>query len=51
MGLPREIAEVMVETEVKNALVRLNPEISAQPECAEEVFQAAFQIGSKKGSL
>ena len=36
--LPREITEVMVETEVKNALVRLNPEIAAQPERADEVI-------------
>ena len=35
--LPREVTEVMVETEVKKALVRLNPEIAAQPERAEIV--------------
>ena len=28
----------MVETEVKNALVRLNPEIAAQPDRADEVI-------------
>ena len=36
--LPREVTEVMVETEVKNALVRLNPEIAALPERADEVI-------------
>ena len=36
--LPREVTEVMVETEVKKALVRLNPEIAAQPERADEVI-------------
>lgn len=33
--LPREVTEVMVETEVKKALVRLNPEIAALPERAD----------------
>lgn len=36
--LRREITEVMVETEVKNALIRLNPEIKAQPDRADEVI-------------
>ena len=36
--LHREITEVMVETEVKNAIVRLNPEIAAQPDRADEVI-------------
>ena len=36
--LHREITEVMVETEVKNALIRLNPEIAAQPDRADEVI-------------
>ncbi len=36
--LRREITEVMVETEVKDALVRLNPEIKAQPDRADEVI-------------
>ena len=36
--LRREITEVMVETEVKNALIRLNPEIAAQPDRADEVI-------------
>ena len=36
--LPREVTEVMVETEVKKALVRLNPEIAALPERADEVI-------------
>lgn len=37
-ALQREITEVLVETEVKKALVRLNPEIAAQPERADEVI-------------
>lgn len=36
--LPREVTEVMVETEVKKALVSLNPEIAALPERADEVI-------------
>ncbi|MCR5193264.1 MAG: HsdR family type I site-specific deoxyribonuclease, partial [Bacteroidales bacterium] len=36
--LHREITEVMVETEVKDALIRLNPEIAAQPDRADEVI-------------
>ncbi len=36
--LPREVTEVMVETDVKKALVSLNPEIAALPERADEVI-------------
>lgn len=36
--LPREITEVLVEPELKKALIRINPEIAAQPERAEEVI-------------
>ncbi len=37
-GLQREITEVLVEPELKRALVRINPEIAAQAERAEEVL-------------
>lgn len=36
--LSREITEVLVETELKQALVKLNPEIAALPERADEVI-------------
>lgn len=36
--LQREITEVLVEPELKKALARINPEIAAQPERAEEVI-------------
>jgi type I restriction enzyme R subunit len=36
--LNRSVNEVMLETEVKEALVRLNPEISANPNLADEVI-------------
>lgn len=36
--LQREITEVLVEPELKKALQRINPEIAAQPERAEEVL-------------
>ena len=36
--LPREITEVLIETELKQALIKLNPEIKAQPERADEVI-------------
>ena len=36
--LPREITEVLIETELKKALVKLNPEIAALPERADEVI-------------
>lgn len=36
--LPREITEVLIETELKQALVKLNPEITALPERADEVI-------------
>lgn len=36
--LPREITEVLIETELKQALVKLNPEIAALPERADEVI-------------
>ena len=36
--LPRQTSEVMVESWVREALVRLNPEIAAQPDRADEVI-------------
>jgi len=36
--MERGVNEVMLENELKDALVRLNPEISAQPELADEVI-------------
>ena len=36
--LSREITEVLVETELKHALIKLNPEIAALPELADEVI-------------
>ena len=36
--LPREITEVLIETEMKQALIKLNPEIAALPERADEVI-------------
>lgn len=36
--LPREITEVLIETELKQALVKLNPEIAALPDRADEVI-------------
>ncbi len=36
--LPRELSDVMVEPMVKAALIRLNPEIAAEPSRADEVI-------------
>lgn len=36
--LPRGINEVLVESELKSALLRLNPEIAQRPELADEVI-------------
>lgn len=36
--LSREITEVLIETELKHALIKLNPEIAALPERADEVI-------------
>ena len=36
--LPRQNSDVMVESWVREALVRLNPEIAAQPDRADEVI-------------
>jgi len=37
-GLARQHSDVMVETMVRDALIRLNPEIKAQPDRADEVL-------------
>lgn len=36
--VPRQIQEVLVETWLRDALIRLNPEIAAQPDRADEVL-------------
>ena len=36
--VPRQIQEVLVESWVRDALIRLNPEIAAQPDRADEVL-------------
>ena len=36
--MPRQDSEVMVESMVKAALIRLNPEIAAEPSRADEVI-------------
>ncbi len=55
--IPRGVNEVLVETELKAALVRLNPEITANPELADEVIYkvravllAVNQIGLVKAN-
>jgi type I restriction enzyme, R subunit len=42
--LPRQKADVMVESWVREALVRLNPEIAEQPDRADEVIYALRAI-------
>lgn len=36
--LQRSVNEVLIETELKDALIRLNPEINANPDLADEVI-------------
>ena len=36
--LPRQAADVFVESQLRDALIRLNPEIAAQPDRADEVI-------------
>ena len=36
--LPREFSDIMVEPMVKDALIRLNPEIAEEPSRADEVI-------------
>ncbi|HUV15296.1 MAG TPA: HsdR family type I site-specific deoxyribonuclease, partial [Pelolinea sp.] len=38
MDLPRQLSDVLVEAHLKEALVKLNPAIAAQPERADEVL-------------
>jgi type I restriction enzyme R subunit len=38
LQLPRQSSDVMVESWVREALIRLNPEIAAQPDRADEVI-------------
>lgn len=37
-NLPRQPQDVLVETQLRDALVRLNPTIAEKPECADEVL-------------
>jgi len=37
-GLPRRMDEVLLEAQVREALIRLNPEIAADPKLADEVL-------------
>ena len=37
-NVPRQIQEVLVESWLRDALIRLNPEISSQPDRADEVI-------------
>ena len=43
-GVPRQRADVMVEAWLRLALMRLNPEIAAQPDRADEVIYALRAI-------
>ena len=36
--IQRGVSDVLVESELKDALIRLNPEITAKPEFADEVI-------------
>ena len=36
--LQRSVNEVLIESELKEALIRLNPDIAAKPELADEVI-------------
>jgi type I restriction enzyme, R subunit len=50
--LKRTVNEVLLENELKSALIRLNPEIEAQPELAEEVIyklRASFNCSESSG--
>ena len=38
LQLPRQSSDVMVESWVREALIKLNPEIAAQPDRADEVI-------------
>src|SRR3989304_1614282 len=49
--LQREITEVLVEKELTDALRRLNPEIAAQPEFADEVIRKLRAILISVGNV
>jgi type I restriction enzyme R subunit len=49
--LQREITDVLVEKELINALCRLNPEIAAQPERADEVIRKLRAILISVGNV
>lgn len=38
LSLPRRVNDVFIESDLREALIRLNPEIAAQPERADEVL-------------
>lgn len=40
--VPRQIQEVLVESWLRDALIRLNPEIAAQPDRADEVLYTSW---------
>ncbi len=42
--LPREYSDVLVESMVRDALIRLNPEIDAQPDRADERIHRLWTI-------
>jgi type I restriction enzyme, R subunit len=43
-ALPRQHSDVLVESMVRDALIRLNPEIEAQPERADEEIYRSWAI-------
>ena len=47
--LPRQHTDVMVESMVKAALIRLNPEIAAEPDRADEVIYKLSQGAHEQG--
>src|SRR6184192_741543 len=44
LQVPRQLSDVMVESWLREALIRLNPEIAAQPDRADEVIYALRAI-------
>lgn len=52
-NLPRQLHEVLVEDHVREALIRLNPEIAAEPERADDVLYRlrAIILGVRTGGL
>ena len=49
--LKREITEVFVESEIKNKLISLNPDIAAVPDRAEEVLHKLRAILISVGNM